>query len=215
MAADLAGVLPPVTFIPSWRYRRTFKSCCAALSFKNVLCVSPRAPSFFFYIFLFRSLLCLSSFFFPALRKNQPILLYTRQNGHRDNFHCNRRFHDQGRSSDNFEKYIPNFSKLSDDRPWSWNRRLQWKLSRCPFCPIFQSCLMIDLGRETDGYNENCLGVRFALCIIKALRLARIEHCSGTVVTPFLPSYTIGKICLFCSYLLHLSSISLLDNAHT
>ena len=46
---------------------------------------------------------------------------------------------------------------------------------------------MIDLGRETDGYNENCLGVRFALCIIKALRLARIEHCSGTVVTPFLP----------------------------
>ena len=40
----------------------------------------------------------------------------------------------------------------------------------------------------TDGYNENCLGVRFALCIIKALRLARIEHCSGTVVTPFLPS---------------------------
>ena len=32
--------------------------------------------------------------------------------------------------------------------------------------PIFQSCLMIDLGRETDGYNENCLGVRFALCIV-------------------------------------------------
>ena len=47
---------------------------------------------------------------------------------------------------------------------------------------------MIDLGPETDGYNENCLGVRFALCIIKALRLARIEHCSGTVITPFLPS---------------------------
>ena len=56
---------------------------------------------------------------------------------------------------------IPNFSKLSDDRR---------------------------ISRETDGYNENCLGVRFALCIIKALRLARIEHCSGTVVTPFLPS---------------------------
>ena len=47
---------------------------------------------------------------------------------------------------------------------------------------------MIDLGRETDGYNKICLGVRFALCIIKALRLARIEHCSGTVVTRFLPS---------------------------
>ena len=58
---------------------------------------------------------------------------------------------------------FPNFSKLSDDRR---------------------------ISRETDGYNENCLGVRFALCIIKALRLARIEHCSGTstVVTPFLPS---------------------------
>ena len=31
--------------------------------------------------------------------------------------------------------------------------------------PIFQSGLMIDLSRETDGYNETCLGVRFALCI--------------------------------------------------
>ena len=58
------------------------------------------------------------------------------------------------------------FSKLSDDRR---------------------------ISRETDGCNENCLGVRFALCIIKALRLARIEHCSGTVVTPFLPS----KMCTF------------------
>ena len=53
---------------------------------------------------------------------------------------------------------------------------------------------MIDLGRETDGYNENCLGVCFALCIIKALRLARIEHCSGTVVTPFLPSGSLKVI---------------------
>ena len=43
---------------------------------------------------------------------------------------------------------------------------------------------MIGLGRETDSNNEICLGVRFALCIFKALRLARIEHCSGTVVTP-------------------------------
>ena len=25
---------------------------------------------------------------------------------------------------------------------------------------------MIDLGRETDGNNEICLGVRFALCIM-------------------------------------------------
>ena len=30
----------------------------------------------------------------------------------------------------------------------------------------FRNCLMIDLGRETDGNNEICLGVRFALCII-------------------------------------------------
>ena len=43
------------------------------------------------------------------------------------------------RSSDNFEKLGPNFSKLSDDRR---------------------------ISRETDGYNENCLGVCFALCII-------------------------------------------------
>ena len=54
--------------------------------------------------------------------------------------------------------------------------------------PSVWSCLKIDLGRETNGNNEICLGVRFALCIIKTLRLARIEHCSGTVVTPFLPS---------------------------
>ena len=30
------------------------------------------------------------------------------------------------------------------------------------------------------------------LCIINALRLARIEHCSGTVVIRFLPSETIN-----------------------
>ena len=60
----------------------------------------------------------------------------------------------------------------------------------------FRSCLMIDLGHETDGNNEMCLGVRFALCIIKALRLARIEHCSGTVVTRFLLS---GKMLILLS----------------
>ena len=27
---------------------------------------------------------------------------------------------------------------------------------------------MIDLGRETDGNNKICLGVHFALCIIKS-----------------------------------------------
>ena len=30
----------------------------------------------------------------------------------------------------------------------------------------FRSCLMIDLGHETDGNTEICLGVHFALCII-------------------------------------------------
>ena len=47
---------------------------------------------------------------------------------------------------------------------------------------------MIDLGRETDSNNEICLGVRFALC--KALQIACIEHCSGTVVTRF-PLYSL------------------------
>ena len=56
--------------------------------------------------------------------------------------------------------------------------------------PNFRSFLLIDLGRETEGNNEMCLGVRYALCIIKALDLwlAHIEHCSGTVATRFLPS---------------------------
>ena len=30
---------------------------------------------------------------------------------------------------------------------------------------------MIDLGRETDGNNEICLGVDFALCIMKISHL--------------------------------------------
>ena len=51
------------------------------------------------------------------------------------------------------------------------------------------------------NYNKNCLGVRFALCIIKALRLARIEHRSGTVVTPFLPSVRL-VVLLLCFHLL-------------
>ena len=51
--------------------------------------------------------------------------------------------------------------------------------------PDFRNCLMIDLGRETDGNNPICVGVRFALCIIKAPRIAHIEQCSGTVVTRF------------------------------
>ena len=42
--------------------------------------------------------------------------------------------------------------------------------------PDFRSCLMTDLGRETDGNNGICFSVRFGLCRIKALRLARIEY---------------------------------------
>ena len=30
--------------------------------------------------------------------------------------------------------------------------------------PDFRSCVMIYLGRENDGHNKICLGVRFALC---------------------------------------------------
>ena len=60
--------------------------------------------------------------------------------------------------------------------------------------PDFRSCLMIDLGRETGGNNEICLGVRFASCIIKVLRLARIEHCSWTVVTRF-SSFSVKTKC--------------------
>ena len=35
----------------------------------------------------------------------------------------------------------------------------------------FRSCLMINLGRETDGNNEICLGVRFALCILPSQKV--------------------------------------------
>ena len=38
---------------------------------------------------------------------------------------------------------------------------------------------------DTETNFVICLGVRFALHVIKALRLARIEHCSRTVVTRF------------------------------
>ena len=42
--------------------------------------------------------------------------------------------------------------------------------------------------------NKICLGVRFALCIIKALRLAGVEHCSqGTAVTRFQVLHSLHK----------------------
>ena len=41
--------------------------------------------------------------------------------------------------------------------------------------PDFRSCLMIDLGRETDGNNEICLSVRFALRITPDYILSRAE----------------------------------------
>ena len=53
----------------------------------------------------------------------------------------------------------------------------------------FRSCLMIDLGRETDGNNEKCLGVHFALCMImqnsmrrKASELAKLQMNTVTAV---------------------------------
>ena len=44
----------------------------------------------------------------------------------------------------------------------------------------FRSCLMIDFGRETDGNNKICLGVRFALCM-KTIRFNRFfaSYCPG------------------------------------
>ena len=63
VAADLAEMLPPVNFVVARRCRRRVKSRCAAFSFKKFLCISPRAPSSFLYLFLFRFLLRLTSFF--------------------------------------------------------------------------------------------------------------------------------------------------------
>ena len=44
---------------------------------------------------------------------------------------------------------------------------------------------MIDLGRETDGYNENCLGVRFALCIIWIFLWNFHRRCLSTSSIPW------------------------------
>ena len=48
----------------------------------------------------------------------------------------------------------------------------------------FRSCLMIDLGRETDGNNEICLGVHFALCITLARGRCRRRK-AGLLVAEF------------------------------
>ena len=67
----------------------------------------------------------------------------------------------------NLEKRL---SKIFCLRLVSWEQGIQSII----LCSIYNnsfcvaSCLMIDLGRETDGYNEICLGVHFALCIIKS-----------------------------------------------
>ena len=54
-------------------------------------------------------------------------------------------------------------------------RRFTTKVDHQTTSKIFRSCLMIDLGRETNGNNEICLGVRFALCItMKTLILTMI-----------------------------------------
>ena len=38
-------------------------------------------------------------------------------------------------------------------------------------------CLKIDLGRETSGNNELCLGIRFCL-VFQTLQFVRVKHCS-------------------------------------
>ena len=42
---------------------------------------------------------------------------------------------------------------------------------------------------DTETNLEICTAARFALRVIKALRLARIERCSRTVVTRFFLHY--------------------------
>ena len=77
MAADLAETLPPMTFVLARRYRHRFKSGMRLFLSKNFLCVSPRAPSFFLYLFLFRSLLRLTSFFLlHEKQKTSQIFLF-------------------------------------------------------------------------------------------------------------------------------------------
>ena len=49
----------------------------------------------------------------------------------------------------------------------SWPRLIIRQLRK--FGPNFRSCLMIDLGRETDGNNEICLGCPFLPCAYESL----------------------------------------------
>ena len=60
--------------------------------------------------------------------------------------------------------------------------------------------------RFSTARHEICLGVCFALCLIKAIRLGHIEHCSGIVVTRFLLPSVFGyflsvshKVTQFCT----------------
>ena len=52
---------------------------------------------------------------------------------------------------------------------------------------------MIDLGRETNGNNEMCLGVRFALCIITLLVISL--HARAQVMI-----FSLKASCLMCSH---------------
>ena len=100
-----------------------------------------------------------SPFPFPIVFSINTYIVCTRQNGRWDKFRCYHRCHNRGRSSDNFENLD------------------------------FRSCLMIDLGRETNGNNQISLSVCFALCIIKALRLICLEHCSWDACHPLFSSF--------------------------
>ena len=92
-----------------------------------------------------------------------------------------------------------------------WKHFRVWALQRQEslfFCFVFIShrdnfrCQR-RFGRETDSNNEICLGVRFALCIIKALRLARFEHCFGTWSPAFffLYCFHLSSVCVYvCVY---------------
>ena len=66
------------------------------------------------------------------------LFLRTTKSGHRDKFRC---------------YHTCRFTTKVDHQTTS------------KYMPDLRSCLIIDLGRRTDGKNEICVGVRFALCV--------------------------------------------------
>ena len=71
------------------------------------------------------------------------------------------------------------------------------------FFPDIRSCLTINLGRETDGNNEVCLGIRFALCMTFFDKLGRIVlqfliHFKKTTRTMLVETLNKKKVVCWC-----------------